>query len=172
MKYIIYKITNLINSKIYVGKHQTINIDDDYYGSGVALQKAIKKYGKSKFKKEILFIFDNEEEMNRKEIELVTEDFIKTGRTYNIGVGGEGGPHFKGRTHSEDTKRVISEKAKGRKFTEETRKKLSESNKKRVSSEETKCKLSEKAKLRFSNKENLESHSKRMIEYYKNKIAR
>jgi hypothetical protein len=46
MNYLIYKITNIVNDKIYIGKHQTENINDTYFGSGVALERAIKKYGK------------------------------------------------------------------------------------------------------------------------------
>ena len=73
MKYTIYQITNLINKKIYIGKHQTQNINDNYFGSGIALLKAIAKHGKENFVKEILFVFDTEEEMNNKEKELITE---------------------------------------------------------------------------------------------------
>ena len=49
---IIYKTTNLINGKFYVGKDASNN--PNYYGSGLLLAKAIKKYGKENFKKEIL----------------------------------------------------------------------------------------------------------------------
>jgi group I intron endonuclease len=167
MKYIIYKTTNLINGKIYIGKHQTENINDTYLGSGVALEKAIKRYGKQNFKKEILFVFNTEKEMNEKEKELVTESFIGTNKTYNMGVGGEGGSHFKGKKHSIETKKKLSEMAKNRKFSDETRRKISEANKKRVLSEETKKKLSEKTKLRFQNEEARKKHSELMKEFYK-----
>lgn len=87
MYYIIYKITNKINNKYYIGKHKTDNINDSYMGSGVYLKRAMKKYGKDNFIKEILFIFDNEISMNEKEKELVLigED------TYNLCAGGKGG---------------------------------------------------------------------------------
>jgi len=49
---VIYKITNLINNKIYVGQQSTT--DKSYMGSGVILQKALKKYGYKNFLKEIL----------------------------------------------------------------------------------------------------------------------
>lgn len=60
-------------------------------GSGKYLIRSIKKYGIENFKKEILFIFDNEEKMNLKEKELVTEEFCQRKDTYNICEGGAGG---------------------------------------------------------------------------------
>jgi hypothetical protein len=167
MKYIIYKTTNTINNKIYIGKHQTENVNDSYLGSGVSLERAIKKYGKQYFIKEVLFIFDNEEQMNLKEKELVSEDFIKRKDNYNKSLGGEGGSNFKGKKHTTETKQKLSEIAKVRTYSEETRKKISEGNKKRVISEETKLKLSEKAKLRFQDEESRKKHSDLMKQYYK-----
>jgi hypothetical protein len=87
----IYKITNNINNKIYIGKHQTAIIDDGYMGSGKILKAAIKKYGVENFKKDILHIFNSEEDMNAMEKELVTEDFCLRPDTYNLCIGGKGG---------------------------------------------------------------------------------
>lgn len=91
MFYIIYKITNKLNGKIYIGKHQTEDINDAYMGSGKHLKRAINKYGLENFIKEILFQFDNEADMNAKEAKLVTEEFVKEDTNYNLCPGGHGG---------------------------------------------------------------------------------
>ena len=91
MLYTIYQITNNIDGKIYIGKHQTKNLDDGYMGSGKLLKRAIDKHGVENFRKEILFQFDNEADMNAKEAELVTEEFCSRDNTYNICPGGQGG---------------------------------------------------------------------------------
>ena len=87
----VYKITNLVNGKVYIGKHQTKYLDDNYMGSGKLIKAAIKKYGLENFKKEILHVFETEDEMNKKEAELVTEEFIASGISYNLCSGGNGG---------------------------------------------------------------------------------
>jgi group I intron endonuclease len=89
--YTIYKITNQINGKIYIGSHKTKNLNDNYMGSGKYLNYAQDKYGIEKFKKEILFVFDTAQEMYAKEAELVNVEFLAEHNTYNIKVGGFGG---------------------------------------------------------------------------------
>jgi len=93
-KYTIYKITNIVNGKIYVGKHQTNNLDDKYFGSSKILDRAISKYGKDKFTKEILYVYNTMEDMDKMEREIVNEDFIIRSDTYNITVGGYGGFYY------------------------------------------------------------------------------
>ena len=85
--YTIYKITNNINGKYYIGKHQTFDLNDGYMGSGKLLKLAINKYGIENFTKEVLHIFKTEEEMNAKEKELV----VISEQTYNLNEGGHGG---------------------------------------------------------------------------------
>lgn len=87
MFYTVYKITNRINNKTYIGKHQTRNLDDEYMGSGKLVKRAINKYGKENFSKEILFVFKTEQEANNKEKELV----VVSENTYNLCPGGHGG---------------------------------------------------------------------------------
>lgn len=92
--YLIYKITNLTNNKVYIGKHETENKNDDYFGSGKLIRKAIEKHGIENFKKEILFECPSKEEMDRKEREIVNERFVKSKNTYNLKIGGDGGFDF------------------------------------------------------------------------------
>jgi group I intron endonuclease len=91
MFYTIYKTTNQINGKIYIGSHKTEDLDDGYMGSGKYLNHAIKKHGVENFKKEILFVFDTPKEMYDKEAEIVNEDFLAEENTYNLKIGGFGG---------------------------------------------------------------------------------
>jgi len=98
----VYKITNLINNKIYIGVHGTDNIDDGYMGSGSALKNAKNKYGIENFKKEILRECDTYTEALKYEKELVTLEFCNERTNYNLQEGGIGG------RPNEDTKKKIS----------------------------------------------------------------
>ncbi len=86
--YTIYQITNRLNSMIYIGCHKTKKINDSYMGSGTNIKSVIKQFGKENFTKDILFVYDNKEDMLDKEIELVNNDFISRPDTYNIILGG------------------------------------------------------------------------------------
>ena len=104
--YVIYKIINLVNNKIYIGKHKTKNLDDGYMGSGTLLKKAIEKYGIENFKKEILFQCQSEEEMNILEKQLVNENFIKSNNNYNLTIGGKGTWKHATLKHQEQMKNI------------------------------------------------------------------
>jgi hypothetical protein len=95
MFYTIYQITNKVNQKIYVGAHKAISLENDYYwGSGSVLKKAIEKYGRENFEKEILHIVNTEQEMYDLEKSIVNEEFIQRSDTYNLKIGGDGGWKF------------------------------------------------------------------------------
>ena len=91
MFYYLYEIKNTVNNKIYIGVHQTKDINDGYMGSGTVVNKAYEKYGEEKFVKTILEYFNNREDMIRREIEIVNEDFLLRDDTYNLRRGGTGG---------------------------------------------------------------------------------
>lgn len=89
--YVIYKTTNLINNKYYIGKQKTNNPYDDYLGSGTLIEKAIEKYGENNFKKEILFCAFTEKIAFEVEKEFVNEETINDSLCYNLKEGGDGG---------------------------------------------------------------------------------
>jgi hypothetical protein len=89
MKHIIYKITNTINKKYYIGRHSTKNIDDEYMGSGIAIKNAIQKYGKENFTKEILAEASTRKELWELERQYVNEEVVKDEKSYNMSVGGK-----------------------------------------------------------------------------------
>ena len=128
--YYIYRITNLINGKTYIGQHKYKKLNDNYIGSGIHLKAAQKKYGIENFKKEIL-VFNVQK---REYIDLLEKTFIASEREkvgaencYNITNGGEG---WSG-SMSEETRKKLSEANKGKRkpMLEKTKRKISESNK-------------------------------------------
>jgi len=133
MKYIIYKTTNLLNGMYYIGCHQTNDLDDGYLGSGKHLKRAIKKYGYTNFKFEILYSVSTKEEMFELERSIVNEDLVKDPLTYNLKIGGSGGNPgivgaFKGRKHSRESIEKIRQSALKQIASAETRKKMSVNN--------------------------------------------
>ena len=121
--YCIYRITNLINGKTYIGQHKYKKLNDSYMGSGKHLKCAKAKYGIENFKKDIL-VFG----IVRKDfIDLLEKEYIKFYRSigkaeYNIADGGEGnGGWNKGIPMSNEQKMKLSKIH----LTEEQKKNLS-----------------------------------------------
>ena len=119
-KWIIYKITNTVNGKIYIGQHKTKNINDGYMGSGKLIKRAIEKYGIDKFVREILETISSRSEAGIKE-EFYVKEFNSTDPIigYNITPYAWGGQPI-----TEESKRKISEKLTGRKLSDENREKM------------------------------------------------
>lgn len=110
--YFLYKTINVINNKYYYGMHMTNNLQDGYLGSCVRLKQAIKKYGKHNFKRIVLQYFSCYKDLVEAENTLITQQILDDPQSYNLTLGGVGGPSFKGHKHSSKTKQKISEALK------------------------------------------------------------
>lgn len=86
----VYKTTNLINGKIYIGIHSSSDQYDSYLGSGLILKHAIKKYGKHNFKKEVLLCALAQEYLYEFEKSFI-QMICNNENSYNISKGGHGG---------------------------------------------------------------------------------
>jgi len=170
----IYKTTNILNDKIYIG--QTIYDNSNYYGSGKYLKTAIKKYGIENFKKEIIDECDFDE-LNDREIYWIDfYDSIKNG--YNISKGGQKS-WMTGLNHSEESRQKMSINRSGelnplygKHHTEETKKKISNSNKGKIRTDEQKEKLKgRKITEESRQKMSLASTGRKHTEESKNKLS-
>lgn len=98
---VIYKITNIVTGKVYVGKTTTTAKDrfrdhcvNARRGNGAYLYKSIRKYGKESFVIEVIDHGVNEAELDRKEIEWIAKLQSTDSRFgYNCTVGGDGRKH-------------------------------------------------------------------------------
>jgi group I intron endonuclease len=108
--WILYKTTNLVNGKIYVGVHKVQNTSRSrkYLGSGKTLKKAIEKYGRENFIRVALAEFNCAKDVYAAEAEMVTEEFVNREDTYNLTMGGVGTVGVKGRPKSEEHKAKIA----------------------------------------------------------------
>ena len=150
---IVYKLTNLLNGKVYVG--QTVRtleqrIDQHKRRSESVVSQAIKKYGWENFSAEILEECQTQEELDRREIFWIAKLDCIAPKGYNLNEGGSG----------------------GRTPTEETRKKASESQRKRYANPEAHRKLSIAQRKRFEDPAEHEKLSKAQKKYYQNPEAR
>jgi len=120
-EHIVYKTVNIDTNQFYIGVHSGENAStDDYLGSGNRIRASVRKYGRSLFKREVLRICSTRAEALVIESELVTTELLRDPLCLNITVGGKGNPNgntsgtFIGKTHTELSKRMISESLKGR----------------------------------------------------------
>ena len=155
----IYRITNLINGKTYIGQHRYKETPyDDYMGSGILLHQAYEKYGIDNFIKDIIVAnIEDKETINKLEIKYIAYERVSNGNgCYNLSDGGEGGNGgaLKGTHLSKEHKRKLSEalkgKNKGKHPSEETKKKIAKTLMGRYLSDECKRKISKALKGRPS----------------------
>lgn len=143
----IYITTCLVNNKIYIG--QTTNWKDaSYKGSGELFRRALKKYGKDKFKRKVLRVCYSQKELNTWEYVFIKKYKSQDKKIgYNIADGDvlsskfnpaklpevrekisrakkEKESSFKGKHLSLESRRKISEKKKGRVVSESFREKM------------------------------------------------
>lgn len=98
----VYLTTCLSNGKIYIGKNK--NSDPNYYGSGTLIKRAMSKYGKKSFTKEILSNKANDKHT----LDYLEKFFIKCFNStdinvgYNIAGGGDGGDIISAMSNKEE----------------------------------------------------------------------
>jgi group I intron endonuclease len=154
----IYLTTNLINQKKYIGycSHKENGI---YLGSGKLLKRAIKKYGRNNFKREILEECSSFEEMSKAEKFWVEKfDAVNDPNFYNLVPGGLGGNSevlkiYWNKFSPEERKKLRNwdhsskeSKLRGRTLTEEHKNKISDTEKGKEVSLETRIKNSKATK--------------------------
>ena len=145
---IIYKATNLINGKVYIG--QTTNpleqrVKQHFFkkDDGTYFHNALKKYGQDGFKWDVIDYADNEDDLSKKEIYWIAyyESFLDKNKGYNSTSGGE-----TSKSISEAVRLKISIKNKGKVITKEHREKLRQAFIGRNVSNETRVKISKAVK--------------------------
>ena len=153
----IYKTTNLINGKIYIGqKHSFKFLSNKYLGSGKKLKCAIQHYGKENFVCELLEEIETKDLMDEREIYWI-KFYNATNKNigYNLSEGGNTNRTLCGENNPSkrfDVRTKISQankghhRNKGRKHTKEELIKMSNAMLGRVITEEVKRKLSKNAK--------------------------
>jgi len=129
LKGIIYKVTNKINDKVYIG--QTIHSLHERKIKHISLSnsnnvktyfhRALKKYGEMNFTWEIIEYCDSKEELDEMEFHYIKQ-YNSYIHGYNMTFGGEG---TIGRVCEESTKNKISKSKSGKTMSQEIKNKLS-----------------------------------------------
>lgn len=161
----IYKITNILNGKIYIGKDEFSN--SEYFGSGKLIKRAIIKYGKKNFIKEILENkIEDKKILEEKEIFWI-KYFNSTDKNigYNIARGGNGGDTISNNPNKNMIIEKIKASLKGRKFSEEHIKKLKENHNSK--NPEIVKKISDRLKGKKKSDSHKQNISKSISNYYK-----
>lgn len=88
----IYKTTNLINGKIYIGKREKPYFDKKYYGSGKYLKHAIDFYGIENFSCEVIEWCKTKKKLHKREVFWIAYyNSLDKNIGYNLAKGGPGG---------------------------------------------------------------------------------
>lgn len=87
----IYKTTNLLSGRYYIGMHSTNDLNDGYLGSGTLLRRSLNKHGKENHLFEILEFLNSREDLAAREKEIITLQEIARKECMNLKVGGLGG---------------------------------------------------------------------------------
>jgi group I intron endonuclease len=119
---IIYKITNTVNNKVYIGqtKHSLSKRKHQHkYNKSTAIGAAIRKYGQDNFIFEVLEQCFSHDHMNEREIFWIKEYDCLAPKGYNLVSGG-----FSREEMSEETREKYKKINLGRKRTEETRNRI------------------------------------------------
>jgi group I intron endonuclease len=180
---IIYKVTNKINGKVYIGQ-TTKSLDSrrkrhEWEYKNYCFPNALRKYGKENFIWEVLEHCDSKEELDEMEFHYIKQYNTLSPLGYNLTLGGEG---VVGNKCSEESRRKMSIAHTGIKmppFSEEHKRKISEShignknpnfgkkmpehnkiiliaiNKGKIISEETRKRMSAATKNRYANKKKM-----------------
>jgi hypothetical protein len=135
----IYKTTNLLNGKYYIGMHSSDSLTDGYLGSGKRLRYSINKYGKINHIREILEFCKTREDLKAREIEIVNLNEITKLECMNLKIGGEGAGLPIGFKHSNESKEKMSQSNKGNNRSSETREKQSVAQKESWNETRKKC---------------------------------
>jgi group I intron endonuclease len=112
----VYLITNLINLKQYIGDHSTNDLENcqtrNYFGGGIILKKAFKKYKRENFEKKILEFFPSKKEAFDAQEKYIKEYNTLVPNGYNISIKGG---HQSKDSISQNTKQKISKSLYGEK---------------------------------------------------------